>query len=426
MPTNFKKESITVELRDFNFRRLNMSCFAKAEDVEILEKAVKDKSKLVKKIITNKSGKKQGVWAKQGEDSKKQSKVAMAAEVMEAFNFLGIDKSEFEARRKKAGGLEQLHEQMGKELSGKKKQSSSDTKKVKDHIVKKLDAYFESMKDKDADPDNPQSEELNDVLSELDDYINIGGDMDAGLGEHIGDILNGFEGGDTSALKARCKVMSILNEHSNKLDSSKHKSFKTNKIKKSEIIQVLKGTYEHSSDEIQKAVDDEEFDTISKALGSFRYSSTIKFKKKGADIIAKLKEAILLIVKKKEDIASRLAVLEEAIGSAPTEKYTYYDEGLKESDLVGIKTYMYNMCESSSGGTGKCEASPTLYSTDANKSVPGTTSADVAKNCREYNNLVYDLVNCMRDISIVAMYSRNLDPKVMYELSPEQVIELGF
>jgi len=415
MPTNFKKESITVELRDFNFRRLNMSCFLKAEDVEILEKAVKDKSKFVKKIITNKSGKKQGVWAKRGQKD----------------SYYNIDGHKIEtppATAKKPKGV------------------TSPGKQGKVVFNKMTESDFDAFAGAEEDSLMHESDYGISIFSpKLKNMQFICGGTPGMYGSHIDfkveneDQAKIVQATLNKKISENQKLWDFMLDDSDDISTTdlewvdrkleaikKIAEGEIAMLEKSDKIKILKGTYEYSSDEIQKAVDNEEFDTISKALGSFRYSSTIKFKKKGADIIAKLKEAILLIAKKKEDIASRLAVLEEAIGSAPTEKYTYYAEGLKESDLTGIKTYMYNMCESSSGGTGKCEASPTLYSTDANKSVPGTTSADVAKNCRDYNNLVYDLVNCMRDINLVSMYSRNLDPKVTYELSPDQVIELGF
>jgi len=182
-----------------------------------------------------------------------------------------------------------------------------------------------------------------------------------------------------------------------------------------------------TSNQIEKAVEDGKFETIEKALGSLRYSSTIKFKKTGKQIKDQLNKIEGKIESRITDLRSGLKKMEEAIGFAPTDIVNVYEgDGLKDGQGDDLRRYNYNLEYYQSA---KSNLGMTDFTTDQHAETQKMTCAsteDQAKAVREYNSNIYKLMQCMKDYNIVEAMENNMDDKAVYELGVEQIMELGF
>lgn len=196
-------------------------------------------------------------------------------------------------------------------------------------------------------------------------------------------------------------------------------------IKKSEKIQALRVGLANS-EIIQKTVDSGKFESIEKALSSFRYDNNIKFKKTGKQIKEKI-EAIEGRVKAKQmEYRLRMSELIKLIGEDPTEPLGEYDtERIGEDQVTGIKRYNWNK-EYYDTKNPVTAFGMTDFSKESGKSITGATNEEQAKNVKEYNNLIYKLFTCIEDYKTIETIEHNIDEKQTYELSLNQVKELGF
>lgn len=150
---------------------------------------------------------------------------------------------------------------------------------------------------------------------------------------------------------------------------------------------------------------------VGEALGG--YGADIKFKKKGSEIVAKIAVEKSLLTSKCATLEEEIQDLLEKISCKPTQECKRYDSNY----TCPYKIFDWNM---------------TYYESQVNSMSPldhqGKTcsSQEEADLHREYNNKVYEYVECQSECKIIEMYEENLSPNQSYELTARQMISLGF
>lgn len=167
---------------------------------------------------------------------------------------------------------------------------------------------------------------------------------------------------------------------------------------------------EKSADEIQKGID------------SVIYNQTFKSKKKGKDIKEKVATLRAQIADKVQDTNDKIDELEDKIEAKPTEPMSnWYTEGLPENIKIP-KLYHYSTTYFNSNA----ESGGSVYSEESKTTANVATSVEDAKMRCEYNELVYCIARCMKDLRRIDVFVESLEDNKEYELSVDDLISLGF
>ena len=167
---------------------------------------------------------------------------------------------------------------------------------------------------------------------------------------------------------------------------------------------------EKSADEIQKGID------------SVMYNQTFKSKKKGSEIKEKVTALRTKIAAKILSSQEEIDELEEKIGTNPTEGLSsYYTEDLAVETKLP-KLYHYQMTYYNSN----TDAGGAVYSEESKVSTTTVSSAEAAKWCSEHNELVYCLARCLKDLKKIDIFIESLTDSKEYELSVNDLVDLGF
>jgi len=152
------------------------------------------------------------------EELTQSQKIKMSKEIFEAMDFLKIPKEKFNELKEKHGGIKGLHEYLGEELSGKKKEEPS--KKGKQERIKELIAKMSEFSKKMNSAKNEA--EYKKIQKEADPFRKELNGLRTGKIEFTGkSIENDIEKGGGKGLTGEKKVAWVMHEfkHGNLKDS---------------------------------------------------------------------------------------------------------------------------------------------------------------------------------------------------------------
>jgi len=396
--------------------------------LDFFEKAKKDLSKLQKKIIINKNGKKQTVWVRVGEKPMVEREKKEEIEQNTTKQKRG-DQSEGEFKKI----IDYFEGSEGITDEKSEKNRLREEKKF-DKIMKKYIKGFDWEDFVITGGGGSTSGNILSKLKELDvDIEDVTKDL-KGIGIKVGEKQNvqkeDKEEGDEEYTARNKKTYEQAKKNpsdwsftSGVIHSDPILYFKNKKTGEEGRLfhpqaRLIAKKFSGNED-IKKSIDNED-DTIEKAMDSFDYSDKITFKKTGKEIKEKLVEVLAKVVALKTNCEARMLAITEELKEFPTRKLEEYEtRGIEDYQVKLLKKFEWCKTYFNTGDKGYCVES-------SGSNIASATTKEEAAFCSEYNQCVDKIIGCLRDGQKIGIFERNIKDKEEYELNTSQMRVLNF